>query len=552
MNPLNIVIIGGVAGGASAGAKARRMNEYAKITIFEKGPYISYANCGLPYYISGEIAEKEKLILQNPDSFKKRFNIDVCVNHEVKFIDKEKKTVNVRNLKTSEDITVPYDTLILSPGAISVVPPIPGLDATNIFTLRTVPEAEKLLNYIEENKPQEAIVLGGGYIGIETAEALRHRGMKVTIVEMLPQVLTFLDPDMVAFIHRHIKESGVNLYLDNAVKEIIKDENGKVKEIILAKGNVLRADLVIASLGVKPNSQLAKEAGLEIGATGAIKVNERMETSHPEIYAAGDAVESYNLVTGKWTWGALAGPANKQGRVAGANAAGGNLIFKGILGTAIVRFNKIVAAKTGLSENEAKNEGLDYFVVTTHSHSHVEYYPGSTMLHIKIVVDKKTRKFLGAQVTGQDSVDKTIDVFSTALYFGATVEDLINLDLAYAPPFGAAKSPANIAGMTGQNRLLGLEDSISFNEFFENKNKYKLLDVRELKEYKSGSIIDAELKPIDEFRDTIDEIPKDKPVAVYCKGGYRGYLAQRILNQNGFEVRNLDGGFLTGEMLTKS
>ncbi|MEQ8221004.1 MAG: FAD-dependent oxidoreductase [Candidatus Eremiobacterota bacterium] len=547
MNHPKIVIIGGVAGGASAAAKARRMNESAQITIFEKGPYMSYANCGLPYHISGEIAKKSSLILQTPEAFKKRFNIDVYVLHEVVAVNPGRKIVMVKNLSTGEIFECPYDKLIMCPGSVPFMPPVPGLDALNVFVLRTVPDVEKILTFIRENNPRNAVVLGGGYVGLETAEALKHAGMKVTLVEMAPHVLTLMDSDVVSVIEKHIIESGVELILDNGLKEIVKDDKGKVKEIILQKGNILRADMVIASIGVKPNNKLAKEIGIELGVSGAIKVNEKMETTIPDIYAAGDVAESFNPVTGKWGWIPLAGPANKQGRVAGANAAGGNLTFRGALGTSIVRFNKMAAGKTGLSEHDAKRENIPYFVTTTHSNSHAGYYPGGKMLHIKIVVHKETGKLLGAQVTGEDGVDKRIDVFATALYFGATVEDLANLDLAYAPPFGSAKDPVNIAGMTGQNRFLGVEDSMTFGEFDEVKDGYNLIDVRTQKEYNEGAMEGSSLKPVDEFRSLIDTVDKDKPVAVYCKAGYRGYLVQRILKQHGFEVKNLDGGYLTGE-----
>ncbi len=547
MNQLKIVIIGGVAGGASAAAKARRMNESAQITIFEKGPYMSYANCGLPYHISGEIARKEKLILQKPENFKNRFNIDVYVLHEVMAVNPDRKIVMVKNLSTGEIFECSYDKLIMSPGSVPFMPPIPGLDALNVFVLRTVPDVEKILKFIQENKPHSAVVLGGGYIGLETAEALKHVGIKVTLVEMAPQVLTLMDGDVVSVIEEHMIESGIELILGNGLKEIVKDETGKVKEIILQKGNILNADMVIASIGVRPNNKLAKDIGLNLGFFGAIKVNEKMETSIPDIYAAGDVVESFNLVTRKWDWIPLAGPANKQGRVAGANAAGGNLTFRGVLGTSIVRFNKIAAGKTGISENDAKREKIPYLVVNTHSNSHAEYYPGAKMVHSKILVHKETGKLLGAQVTGEDGVDKRIDVFATALYFGATVEDLANFDLAYAPPFGSAKDPVNIAGMTGQNRLAGIEDSMTFSEFSEVKDRYNLIDVRTQKEYDEGTIKGSSLKPVDEFRSLLDTVDKDKPVAVYCKAGYRAYVAQRILKQNGFEVKNLDGGYLTGK-----
>lgn len=545
MEPLKIVIVGGVAGGASAGAKARRMNEKARITIFEKGPYMSFANCGLPYYISGEIAKRDKLILQKPENFKNRFNIDVHLNHEVLSIDRASKKVSVKNLEDEKIFQMPYDKLILSPGAKTFTPPIPGLDANNVFTLRTIPEADKIFNYIKENNPEKAVVLGGGYIGLETAEALYHRGVKVTLIELLPQVLTLLDGEIAGYFHNHIKETGIDLILNNGVKEIIKDEAGNVEEIILKDDHKLKADMVIASLGVRPDTALAEKAGLKTGKTGAIEVNDKMETSDPHIYAAGDAVESVNLVTGKKGWVALAGPANKQGRVAGANAAGGNLIFKGVLGTAIVRFNKIVAAKTGLSERDARLEGYDYEIATTHSMSHAGYYPGGEMVHIKTVFDRNTRKLLGAQVAGNDGVDKRIDVFATALYFGATVDDLAGLDLAYAPPFGSAKDPVNISGMTAQNRLDGLEEIISFSDLNENIDIYNIIDVRTLGEYEKGAIPEAVLKSVDGLRDGLEDLNKDKPLVIYCQAGYRGYVAQRILKQKGYEVKNLDGGYLT-------
>ena len=417
------------------------------------------------------------------------------------------------------------------------------------FTLRTVPDADTIFDYIEEKEPEKAVVLGGGYIGLETAEALHHRGLEVSLVELLPQVMTLLDIEMAEYFHNHIKETGIDLFLNNGVKEIVKNSSNKVEKVILQDGKELEADLVIASLGVRPNKDLAEKAGLETGKTGAIKVNNKMETSDPDIFAAGDAVESTNLVTGKKGWFALAGPANKQGRVAGANSAGEKLTFKGVVGTGICRFNKLVAAKTGLSEREAKENGYTYCIATIHSKSHAEYYPGAEILHIKIVFDRNTRKLLGAQVVGNDGVDKRIDVFATSLYFGATVDDLAYLDLAYAPPFGAAKDPVNMAGMTGQNRLDGMEDFMCFKEYYENKDKFTLIDVRDVKEFEEdGNIKGARLIPLNNLRDEMNTIEKDKQVAIFCKAGYRGYVGQRILKHNGFKVKNLDGGFLTGNI----
>jgi NADPH-dependent 2,4-dienoyl-CoA reductase/sulfur reductase-like enzyme/rhodanese-related sulfurtransferase len=546
MKPVKIIIIGGVAGGASAAVRARRINENAEIIMFEKGPYISYANCGLPYYLSKDIENEGDLILQTPANFKMRFNIDVFINHEVISINRHKKTIKVKNISSSREERIfeeNYDKLILAPGASAIKPPIPGIEAENVFFLKTVPDTIAIDNYIEKNNSRKAVILGGGYIGLEVADALNRRGLQVTVVERENYVMPMIDTDMVPFVERHLTQSGIKLLTRKEVMRISTDSENIGNKIQLKDGEEIEADIIIASLGVKPHSELAKAAGLELGLRDTIKVNEFMETSDPDIYAVGDVVLSYNLITGKWVWIPLAGPANKQGRVAGTNAAGGMIKFKGVLGTSIVEFNGLAVAKTGLSERDAEVEGIDYFVSKTHSPSHARYYPGGDMVHMKLIVKSKTGRIIGAQAIGKEGVDKRIDVVATAIYFNGTVDDLSSLDLAYAPQFGSPKDPVNIAGMTAQNRLNGLEKIISMDEYLKNKDKYYLLDVRSSAENRAKAIEGSHNIPINHLRERLNEIPKDKPIAVYCLVGYRGYIAQRILDQKGYEAYNLDGGF---------
>lgn len=437
---LNIIIVGGVAGGASAAAKARRTNEAANIVMFEKGPYVSFANCGLPYYVGETIQDRDDLLLQTPERFWKRFRVQAHVLHEVLHIDRTAKCVQVKNLMTQEITTHPYDTLILAPGAGAIMPNIPGIHARNIFTVKTVPDSDAIKTFLASHPSQQALVIGGGFIGLETAEALMGLGLTVTIVEKAPQILTPFDQDMATLVAHHLQENGVKIIAGDGINGFRQDGD-LAKEAELESGTRLPMDLAILSIGVRPELRLAREAGLKIGPAGGIAVNERQQTSDPDIYAAGDAVETLNLVTGKRARIPLAGPANKQGRVAGANAAGGDLQFHGALGTAIVESMGITAAKTGFSEHEAKAHGLNYFVSLTHPLDHAEYYPGAEALHMKLVVEQQTGRLLGAQIVGDQGVVKRIDVLATAIHAKLNVQDLEQLDLAYAPQFNSAKGP---------------------------------------------------------------------------------------------------------------
>ena len=545
MDSRTIVIIGGVAGGAGAAAKARRTNEQADIILFERGPYVSFANCGLPYYVAEEIKKKDALLLQNPESFWKRFRVRAYVRHEVLRIDRTNKQVAVKDLATEKTFFQKYDTLVLAPGAGAIVPPLPGLPARNVFKVKTVPDSEAIRHWILQEKPGTAVIVGAGFIGLEAAEALKRRGLKITIVEKMPQVLPALDPDMAGFVAMHLEGEGIELILGDGIKEL---RGAPVHEIILESGRVVPADMVILSIGVRPELKLARDCGLEIGSAGGIQVNDRQQTSDPYIYAAGDAVETIQLVTGRKTRIPLAGPANKQGRVAGANAAGGNLTFPGAVGTAIVESLGVTAAKTGLSENEAAREHIPYYVSFTHSLHHAGYYPGGALMHVKLIVEKDTGRLLGAQVVGEDGVDKRIDVIATALYARLKVTDLENLDLAYAPQFSSAKDPIIMAGFVAANvsrSEIGAITCKQLSDRIENKETLQIVDVRTPEEYAEGHLAGSLHIPIDELRDRIHELDPQHETVVYCRVGFRGYLAALILQHNGFErVLNLSGGIL--------
>jgi NADPH-dependent 2,4-dienoyl-CoA reductase/sulfur reductase-like enzyme/rhodanese-related sulfurtransferase len=545
MEKKTIVIIGGVAGGASAAAKARRTDEQAEIILFERGPFVSFANCGLPYYVGEEIKKRDSLLLQNPHSFWNRFRVKVHVRHEVQRVDRGNKRVEVKDLNTDEVFFQRYDKLVLAPGAGAIVPPLPGIMGNNVFKVKTVPDSDAIREWITTENPRTAVVVGAGFIGLEAAEALKRRGMRVRIVEMLPQVLPAFDPDMAAFVARHLESQGIDLILGDGIQEL--HGSPSVNEIQLQSGRLIPADMVILSIGVRPELNLARECGLKIGDGGGISVNEYQQTEDPDIYAAGDAVEITHMVTGQKARIALAGPANKQGRVAGANAAGGNLIFPGAVGTAIVESLGITAAKTGLSEKEAANAKIPYYVSFTHSLNHASYYPGATLMHMKLVVEKDTGRLLGGQIIGESGVDKRIDVIATALYARLKVTDLESLDLAYAPQFSAAKDPVIMAGFVASNVSRSVIETVTCEQLQQEQKgaDLQIIDVRTPHEYHSGHLVGAVSLPIDELRDRIGELDPRKETVVYCRIGFRGYLAGLILRQNGFEhVRNLTGGIL--------
>lgn len=543
-----IVIVGGVAGGASAAAKARRTNESADITIFEKGPYVSFANCGLPYYVGETIADREDLLLQTPERFWKRFRVQVHVLHEVLKVDRTAQCVTVKNLISGEVRPHPYDELILAPGAGAIVPNISGIHAKNIFSVKTVPDSDAIKSFLHHHPSQEALVIGGGFIGLETAEALVHRGLNVTIIEKAPEILPPFDPDMAKLVTDHLREKSVKIIVGDGIKGF-QQTGDFAQEAELESGTRLPMDLAILSIGVRPELKLAREAGLDIGQSGGIAVNERQQTSDLNIYAAGDAVETTHLVTGQQTRIPLAGPANKQGRVAGANAAGGDLQFHGALGTAIVETMGITAAKTGLAEHEAKRHGLKYFVSVTHPLDHAGYYPGAEALHIKLVVEQETGKLLGAQIVGEQGVDKRIDVLATALHAKMKAQDLEQLDLAYAPQFNSAKGPVIMAGFVAANSLRGEVKTITGEELqkkLATNTSLQLLDVRTPDEFQEAHLPQARLVPVDDLRGHLQELDPSRETVVYCRVGLRGYLASRILLQSGFtNVYNLTGGFLS-------
>ena len=547
---MRILIVGGVAGGASAATRLRRLNEHAEIVIFERGPYISFANCGLPYHMGGEIKERESLLLTTPEEMKKRYNIHVRVNTEVVSIDREKRMVKVRE-SHGKEWTEKYDKLILSPGARPLLPAIPNLkDNPRIFFLRTLPELDKIMEFIKKENPKKVLVVGGGYIGLEAAENLKKRGLEVTLVEMLPQVMLTLDPEMAAIVQNHLILNGVELILNDGVKEFENTQNGL--KTTLTSGKVVEHHFAVFAAGVLPEVSLAKEAGLEIGSTGAIRVNESMQTSDPHIYAVGDAVEVRGLISGKKVWLPLAGPAVKQARVAADSICGIKRAYQGSQGTTLVKVFDICAGTTGLNEKQLEKEGMAYKSVIVHPSSHASYYPESKTVSIKLLFNSENGKILGAQVVGEKGADKRLDVIATAIRAGMTVWDLANLELGYAPPFGNAKDPVNIAGFVASNVLEGTVNPISVQELDRNREDYHLLDVRSAEDFEIGHIPGAVNIPLPQLRSRLKEIPKDKKIAVYCKVGMTSYLATRILMQNGFKkVYNLSGGWTTWSFLHK-
>jgi len=545
--PRKIVIVGGVAGGASAAAKARRQDENADIVMLERGPYISFANCGLPYFISGDIKERDKLFVQTVDTFKNRFNVESKINCEVISIDRANKEVAVRDLTNRKVFKERYDKLILATGANPIVPPIPGIDAKNIFKLQNISDMDEIMEYLNARSPKSILIIGGGSIGLELVEAFAKRGLKVTIAELLDQVMPSMDTDMASFITEHLRERGVSVHLKDGVKALRGEEF--VQEIELNSGARIPTDMAIISIGVRPNIYLARDAGLHIGKTGAVWVNERQETSDHNIYAVGDVTETTHIVTKKKVWIPLATSATKQGRVAGANAAGGNKLFKGVLGTSIVKVMDITAARTGLSEKEAKALGIDYYISYTNSPSHANYYPYASALFIKLVVERGDGMLLGAQVVGEEGVDKRIDVFASALYSGLTVMDLEDLDLAYSPPYSSARDPAVIAGMAASNILREEIESVTPNEVRKGTDSgnsgLQFLDVRTSEEVDEGCISSMKHIPLDDLRGRLGELDRTREIMVYCRSGLRSYLAARILSQKGFrDVKNMSGGYI--------
>jgi NADPH-dependent 2,4-dienoyl-CoA reductase/sulfur reductase-like enzyme/rhodanese-related sulfurtransferase len=549
MNKKRIVIVGGVAGGASAAARARRLCEECEITVFERGPYVSFANCGLPYFVGGEIVEQDSLLLQTPKTLRARFNLDVRVSTEVLSIDRTAQAVKVRELATGREYEQPYDSLILSTGASPLRPPIPGIDRAGHFTVRNIPDVENIMAWIKDCHACRAVVVGGGYIGLEMAEQLKHRGLGVTVVEAMPQVMTPLDPEMAAWLHAELKANGVALHLGDSVAEFEAPKPGETARasvVVLKSGKRIEADTVVLGLGVRPETSLAKNAGLELGALGGVRVNEHLQTSDPKIYAVGDAIEVRDAVTGAWSIIPLAGPANRQGRIAADNIFGRPSCYEGTWGTAILRLFKLSAGCTGANEKSLRKAGIPFQAVHLHPGSHAGYYPGAEPIAMKILFAPDTGKLLGAQAIGQEGVDKRIDVFATALKGGMTMNDLAELELAYAPPFGSAKDPVNMAGMAAQNVLAGDVQLAQWNEIAALDPKLTvLLDVRRQDERAKGFIPGSIHIPLDEIRSSMNELPRDREIIVHCQSGQRSYFACRILAQNGFRVRNLTGSYRT-------
>ncbi len=539
---MKVLIVGGVAGGASAAARLRRLDEKAEIIMFERGEYISFANCGLPYYIGGEINKKSALTLQTPQSFNSRFNVDVRVWNEVTAIDAEKKQVTVHNVQTGEDYTESYDELILSPGAAPMVPKMDGVDDPRVFTLRNIPDTVKIRDYVEEEFPESAVVVGGGYIGVEMAENLKKAGLKVTIVELADHVIAPLDGDMAAEVHRYLRDQGVELMLGKAVQSM-EDKGGKLT-LHLSEGEI-ETDMVILSVGVRSDTALAQSARLELNPKGAIVVNEHMQTSKEHIYAVGDAIEIADFVTGKKGYVPLAGPANKQGRIAADNICGIKSSYKNTLGSSVLKIFDMTVAMTGVNERTAQAAGLDYDKVYTYSQSHASYYPGGHGISIKTLYEKGTGKILGAQLVGYDGVDKRCDVIATAIRAGMTAYDLTELELCYAPPFGSAKDPVNFVGYVIENTLTGKVKNFFWNdvEKLPRDGSVTLLDVRTPSEREVGHIPGFIHIPLDELRQRAGELPQDKPVYIHCHSGLRSYLACRMLTGLGYDCCNLSGGW---------
>jgi len=536
-----VLIVGGVAGGATAAARLRRLDENAEIILFERGEHISFANCGLPYYIGGEITSKAALTVQTPQSFRQRFNVDVRVFSEVILIDKNAKTVTVNNHKMGEVYTETYDKLILSPGAAPIKPNIEGVNSKKVFTLRNIPDTFKIKDYIETNNPKSAAVVGGGYIGMEMVENLHNLGIDVTLIEMQDQIIAPLDYDMACTIHRYVKGNGVNLVLKNGVKSI-KDE-GNYLAVNLNQGEI-EVDMLIMAIGVRPESSLAINAGLIVSEGGSIVVNDNMRTSDPDIYAVGDAVEITDLITRQKGFVPLAGPANKQGRIAADNICGLGSRYTGTQGSAILKIFDMTVATTGINEKTAKQQGFDYDKSFIYSASHATYYPGASVMIIKTIFEKVTGKILGVQITGFDGVDKRCDVFATAIRAGMTAYDLTRLELCYAPPYSSAKDPVNMAGFVIENLLTGKAKHFHWHDIESLLNRYDvtLLDVSTKAEYENGSINGFINIPVDELRGRLDELDKSKPMYLICMVGLRSYVAASILSQNGFDAYYLSGG----------
>lgn len=547
---MKVVIVGGVAGGATAATRLRRLNEHAKITVFERSGFISYANCGLPYYIGGVIEDKEDLTLQTPKSIWDRFRIDMKIHHEVTSINVERKTVTVHNLDTGNIYEEPYDKLILSPGAKPIFPNLPGINNDKIFTLRTVEDTLKIREYVETNKPKTAVMVGGGFIGLEVAENLCDLGIKVTIVQRPNQLLNILDFDMATLVHNKLRSKGIDLKLGGNV--IGFEENDSFR-VVLEDDKPINTDMVLMAIGVSPESTLAKKAGLKLGIKGSIIVNDKMETSIPDIYAVGDAVQVKHFVTGNDAVISLAGPANKQGRIVADNICGLDSHYKGSMGSSVIKLFDMTVACTGITEKIAKDLNIKYEKVILSPLSHAGYYPDAKLMTMKVIYEKNTLKILGAQIVGYDGVDKRLDVIATAISAGLKATELKDLELSYAPPYSSAKDPVNMAGFMIENIENGLVKQFYYDEIYKlpKDGSVTLLDTRTQKEYGRGHIEGFINIPVDNLRDNIHNLDKSKPIYVICQSGIRSYIACRILTLEGFDCYNFSGGYRFYENIIK-
>lgn len=543
-----ILVVGGVAGGMSAAVRARRLDETAEVHVFERGPYVSFANCGLPYHVGGEIREREALVVQTPEAIRARFQVDVRTRHEVVEVDRAARELVVRDLSGGQLAREGYDGLILATGSRAVRPSIPGIDRAGHFGLRTIPDMEALEAWLADPAVRRAVVVGGGFIGLETAEQLRRRGLEVAVVEAAPQVMAPLDPEMAAQLHVHLRQHGVDLHLGDGVAGFDEDAGARASRVRLASGAEVPADVVVLALGVSPEVSLARAAGLELGELGGIRVDDRLRTSDPRILAIGDAIEVRSPVTGDWARVPLAGPANRQGRIAAANVLGGDERYAGTLGTSILRVFELTAGATGANRAALDRAGRAHQVVHVHRTSHASYYPGAETIHLELLFDPASGLLLGAQAVGRDGVDKRIDVLATALRAGMTVAEIAELELAYSPPFGNAKDPVNVAGMAARNAVDGLVRLADYRRGLDPGGAL-LVDVRSPGEFAAGALPGARNLPVDELRGRLGELPRDRPLLVYCRSGQRSYYAARILEQEGFQVESLDGGLLTLEAI---